>query len=271
MYPQNCGQNKCNQEAVLNLKNWLYLRCSKTSLKFMRLYCLIFAFVNLLSTTVYGQETPRFAFTFSAGPSVSLRKIAEKITPSPRAQLAGNGLAGQIGLDARLWKAIGLTARVNYNQNETRKEPLEVQAGYYNLTNLDITAQKWSGFSLMAGPTLTKHWGVFGLQGRLLAGYVMVNSPQFTINGLLGNRAARIEADSKQGQDIAYGAGATVFINLSKKFGLVINSDATYTNVEFAEVVTRVTLNNGVTTPITTTESQNVGILNITGGLRFSF
>lgn len=230
-----------------------------------------FLLILLFAKVSYSQDHPRFSLTLSAGPSISLREVAAKITSSPRAQLAGNGLAGQIGLDMRVWRAIGLTARVNYNQNETRKEPLEVQAGYYNLTNLDITAQKWSGLSAMAGPTLTKQWGIFGLQGRLLGGYVVVDSPQFVINGLLGNRPARIEADSKQGKDLAFGAGATVFINLSKNFGLVINGDATYTNVEFKEVVTRVTLNNGITTPITTTESQNVGILNVTGGLRFSF
>jgi hypothetical protein len=73
----------------------LYSKLNLTPVLMKSFYCATILF--LLSFCLHAQQ-PKFWISASAGPSISLRNLATQITGSSRAQLAGNGWTGTVGI-----------------------------------------------------------------------------------------------------------------------------------------------------------------------------
>jgi hypothetical protein len=223
-----------------------------------------------LASITFAQES-RFSISASIGPSISLRKLAARITNERRAQLAGNGLALQGGMSYRLNRRWGITARANYDDNETRTEAIrDIITADYNLTDVTAEANNWAAASVLIGPSLGWEWGRVGIEGRLMGGYAYVRSPQFKITGKLGGAEAIVETQSRTAGGIAAGAGGTMSIGLLQWLSLVFNVDAVYSTAEFKDIPTKLTF-GGRDAQLFQTEKQSVGVLNVTAGLRLSF
>lgn len=228
--------------------------------------------ISLISFSTYCQDSPRFSISVAAGPSISLRKIYTQITGDQKGELAGDGLAGQVGLSYQLFRHIGITARINYNQNQTRNEGVaKVALFQYNINDPNIVyAKDWTAISTMVGPTLNFELGKLDFEGRLLAGYTMIKGPDFQLNGYFAGRYIDAVTTTGNAQNFAFGAGATVGFRFSDTIGLIVNADFAQTNSNFANVSSIVT--SGATSiPQTSTIDQKIGVLNLTAGLRFSF
>ena len=230
-------------------------------------FVLILGYSNLL----IAQD--RFSVSLAAGKSLSLRELATQITGSQRAQLAGDGLAAQIGAGVQFTRHLGLTVRLNYNENETREEGIKsYAAAAYDITNLTVArTEKWRAVSALAGPTLRVFLGTVSLQGRLMAGYASITGPAFLANGTFANRDVFIDSKTGVTQSFAFGAGSTFAVALGKHLSLAINADYTQTKAEFTGVQNIITVSGNVISPITPTITQDMGILNITAGLVVSF
>ena len=215
----------------------------------------------------------RFSVSFAAGKSFSLRELATKITGSQRAQLAGNGLAAQIGAGVQFNRHLGLTVRLNYNENETREEGIKSYAALaYNITNLTVAnTEKWRAVSALVGPTLRVFLGKVSLQGRLLAGYTSITGPKFSAKGNFANRDVVIDNKTGTAQSFAYGAGSTFAVSLGKRLSFAINADYTQTKAEFTNIENIVKVSGQVVSPATAPIEQDMGILNVTGGFVVSF
>ncbi|TAE38173.1 MAG: hypothetical protein EAZ70_13445 [Runella slithyformis] len=231
------------------------------------IFCLVF-----FAGTAFAQD--RFSVNIAAGKSISLRELAVRVTGrnSLTAQMAGDGLAFQVGTDFQFSRHLGFTARLNYNQNETREEGVKNYAAVIYSIN-DLTAsniQDWRALSLMVGPTLKVFVGKLSLQGRLLGGYTTITGPAFSAKGSFSNRDISVETKTGTAQNWAFGLGSTVAFALTSHLSLAINADYAQTKAEFGNIENVVTAAGTTLTP-TTTIVQDLGVLNVTGGLVFSF
>jgi hypothetical protein len=234
--------------------------------------CMI-VFLGMTVSAVQAQDFDRFSLNIAVGKSLSVRELATKVFGETRGELAGDGVGGQVIVAYYPTRRLGIALRGSYNQNKTRQEGIILIArNQYNLVNPVVeTAEDWNVASAMIGPSLRLGGQRLGLEGRLLVGYALVNSPTFVTTGRFQTYDIRIQTLSQKASDLAYGAGATLNIGISGGIALVINADASLISTTFKNV------NNQVTTagfpPLNQLVDiqQNVGVVNITGGLRFSF
>lgn len=239
----------------------------------IRIGIFVIVFLGMTIRVVQAQEFDRFSFNISAGKSLSVRELATKVFGETRGELAGDGIGAQAILAFYPTRRLGIAVRGSYNQNKTRQEGIILIAqNQYNVVNPVVeSANDWNVMSAMIGPTLRLGGDGLGLEGRLLVGYAMVNSPAFVTRGRFQSFDVSIQTQSQKAADLAYGAGATLNIGITGGIALVVNADASLISTTFKNV------NNQVTTagfpPLNQLVDiqQNVGVVNITGGLRFSF
>lgn len=232
-----------------------------------------FFLVAICISTGFAQDYDRFTLNIAAGKSLSVRELATKVFGETRGEIAGDGIGAQFVACYYPTKRLGLAARVSYNKNETREEGIQkIALNQYGILNpVVVEAKEWDVLSAMIGPTLRLGGSRLGLEGRLLVGYAKVNSPMFVTTGAFQNYNINVETSSQMASDLAYGAGATFHIGLFSGVALVVNADASLISTTFKGV------NNKVTTtgfpPVTQSVDiqQNVGVVNVTGGLRFAF
>lgn len=232
-----------------------------------------FFLVAICISTGFAQDYDRFTLNIAAGKSLSVRELATKVFGETRGEIAGDGIGAQFVASYYPTKRLGLAARVSYNKNETREEGIQkIALNQYGILNpVVVEAKEWDVLSAMIGPTLRLGGSRLGLEGRLLVGYAKVNSPMFVTTGAFQNYNINVETSSQMASDLAYGAGATFHIGLFSGVALVVNADASLISTTFKGV------NNKVTTtgfpPVTQSVDiqQNVGVVNVTGGLRFAF
>lgn len=233
----------------------------------------VIVFLGLTVGAVQAQDFDRFSLNIAGGKSLSVRKLATEVFGETRGELAGDGFGGQVIAAYYPTRRLGIAVRGSYNQNLTRKEGITLIAqNQYNVANPVVeSANDWNVISAMIGPTLRLGGNRLGLEGRLLVGYALVNSPAFVTTGRFQTFDVRIQTQSQKASDLAYGAGATLNIGITGGIALVVNADASLVSTTFKNV------NNQVTTagfpPLNQLVDikQNVGVVNITGGLRFSF
>ncbi|MFN4146761.1 MAG: hypothetical protein ACK4GN_13125 [Runella sp.] len=235
-------------------------------------YCF---FLFCISQAAFAQPSTRFSMNFSGGKSLPLYRLATEVFGETNGELAGGGVAGQFLVAYYPSKRLGLAGRVSYNLNGTRPEGItNVAAKQYGVSNTVVElAKNWRSISAMIGPTLRLGGDRLGLEGRLLIGYAQVQSPSFRVTGVIQNVNVRVETDPSEASDWAYGAGATLSLGLTKNIALVANADATLINTVFIDVNNTITTisSSPRTTTVQTNIKQSVGILNLMGGLRFSF
>ena len=232
-----------------------------------------FVIFLLFLQTAFAQDEGRFSISLAAGPSISLRKVATKITGTQRGELAGDGWAAQAGATYRFLRNFGITARLNYNQNTTRKEGIELLAiNSYNIANPNVSnAENWDALSLLVGPSVHVFIGKLALEGRLMGGYASVKGPDFAVSGKFSGRDISVVTSTKTAQSLAFGIGGTLRLALSNRFSIALNSDYTQANAEFKNVENQLKVAGMSVTPTSPIITQNVGILNVTGGIVLSF
>ena len=171
-----------NQCCIFKLLNFQFLKFS------------FFLLISLQSLAQAAGES-RLSVSVAGGSSLSLRTIYQELYDDDRGQLAGDGWAVQVGATYRFMKHIGITARVGYNQNQTRREGVTKIALYqYNITNPDITQNTdWTGLSALVGPSFHAFTGRFVFEARALAGYAAVTGPQFELNGVFAGRKVNVK------------------------------------------------------------------------------
>jgi hypothetical protein len=233
----------------------------------------IFIIIGIAASAVQAQDYDRFSINMAGGKSLSVRELATKVFGETRGELAGDGIGAQVTVAYYPTRRLGIAVRGSYNQNKTREEGIMLIAqNQYNVINpVVVSAEDWNVMSVMIGPGLRLGGDKLGLEGRLLVGYAVVNSPTFITTGRFQTYDIRIQTHTKKASDLAYGAGATLSIGVIRGIALVFNADASLISTTFKSV------NNEVTTagfpPLNQSVDiqQNVGVVNVTGGLRFSF
>ncbi len=228
---------------------------------------------TLLGLNCQAQAEPKFSISWAGGPSISLRKLYQQVSDNDRGELAGDGWAGQVGLNYRLFRNLGIAARVNYNQNKTREEGIAKVALYqYNITNPTIIENKdWASISALIGPSFHFYIGQkIVIEGRLMGGYAVVTGPKFELNGVFAGRDLNIKTTTNDAQNWALGAGGTLRYILSNRVSVVVNSDFIQANMLFKNISNTVTA-SGLTSNPTTEISQKVGYLNVSAGLQLGF
>jgi hypothetical protein len=226
--------------------------------------------IFILSQVVAIAQDSGLSVSMAAGPSISLRKFATQISGQTRAELAGNGWAGQLNINYNVWRSLGITAQVSYNQNTTRTEPLVKSAGDYNIIDPVVVAKNWDALNFLAGPTLRVLDRSLTFDGRLLVGYSTVNSPEFMITGKFSNRDATIQTLTNPASGFAFGIGSTLGYSFSDRLGVVVNADYIQSSMTFKDIVSKISL-VGINQVLNRTEDQTVGLLNVTAGVKFSF
>lgn len=224
--------------------------------------------LSFLSFCLHAQQ-PKFWISASAGPSISLRNLATQITGSSRAQLAGNGWTGTVGVGYQFNKWLGVTARANYNQNQTRTEPIEQIAIDYKFVNPTITANDWSVLGFVGGPSL--HWqpGRLMFDGSAVAGYAFVKSPSFIVKGTFEGRDSSVDTKNGESQGFAFGLSGRAGLSLSKTVTLFVQGDYLQSSMTF-DVKSMVQIGSR-SSEIARVEDQTVGVFNVSSGLKFSF
>ncbi len=225
------------------------------------------------SSIVSQAQDSRFTLNLAVGKSLSMREVATKIFGETKGELADDGLGAQIVASYYPTRRIGLAARFSYNHNGTREEGIKlIASGQYGVVNPVVeSSEGWTAFSGMIGPTLRLGGERLGLEGRLLVGYATVSSPDFTTTGKFQNYDIRVSTNSQKASDWAYGAGATLHIGITPTIALVVNADATLVSTTFVNVKNQVTTIGFPEVTQLVNISQHVGVMNVTGGLRFSF
>ncbi|WP_273210696.1 hypothetical protein [Runella zeae] len=226
------------------------------------------------SSIVSQAQDSRFTLNLAVGKSLSMREVATKIFGETRGgELADDGLGAQIVASYYPTRRIGLAARFSYNQNNTREEGIKlIASGQYGVVNpVVVSSEGWTALSGMIGPTLCLGGERLGLEGRLLVGYATVKSPNFTTKGAFQNYEIQVITNSQNAQDWAYGAGATFHIGITSAVALVINADATLISTTFKNVSNQVSTTGFPEVNQQVNIDQHVGVMNVTGGLRFSF
>ncbi|MBB3837808.1 hypothetical protein FHS57_001805 [Runella defluvii] len=232
-----------------------------------------FFLVAICISTGFAQDYDRFTLNIAAGKSLSVRELATKVFGETRGEIAGDGIGAQFVASYYPTKRLGLAARVSYNKNETREEGIQkIALNQYGILNpVVVEAKEWDVLSAMIGPTLRLGGSRLGLEGRLLVGYAKVNSPMFVTTGAFQNYNINVETSSQMASDLAYGAGATFHIGLFSGVALVVNADASLISTTFKGVNNKVTTTGFPSVTQSVDIQQNVGVVNVTGGLRFAF
>lgn len=232
-----------------------------------------FFLVAICISTGFAQDDDRFTLNIAAGKSLSVRELATKVFGETRGEIAGDGIGAQFVASYYPTKRLGLAARVSYNKNETREEGIQkIASNQYGIINpVVVEARDWDVLSAMIGPTLRLGGRRLGLEGRLLVGYAKVNSPMFVTKGIFQNYTINVETSSQKASDLAYGAGATFHIGLLGGVALVVNADASLISTTFKGVSNKVTTTGFPAVTQSVDIQQNVGVVNVTGGLRFAF
>lgn len=232
-----------------------------------------FFLVAICISTGFAQDYDRFTLNIAAGKSLSVRELATKVFGETRGEIAGDGIGGQLVASFYPTKRLGLAARVSYNRNETREEGIQkIASNQYGIVNpVVVEAKEWDVLSAMIGPTLRLGGSRLGLEGRLLVGYAKVNSPMFVTTGAFQNYNINVETSSQMASDLAYGAGATFYLGLFSGVALVVNADASLISTTFKGVNNKVTTTGFPAVTQSVDIQQNVGVVNVTGGLRFAF
>jgi hypothetical protein len=232
-------------------------------------------FVCLVMTigAAQAQDFNRFSLNLAVGKSLSVRQLATQVFGETRGELAGDGVGGQVIAAYYPTRRLGIALRGSYNQNKTREEGIQsIALKQYNVVNPVVeSAEDWNVLSAMIGPSLRLGGDRLGLEGRLLVGYAIVNSPTFITTGRFQTYDIRIQTLSQKASDLAYGAGATLNIGISGGIALVINADASLISTTFKNVSNQVTTTGFPALNQLVDIDQNVGVVNVTGGLRFSF
>lgn len=235
----------------------------------------VFVFVCSVMTicAAQAQDFDRFSLNLAVGKSLSVRELATKVFGETRGELAGDGVGGQLIIAYYPTRRLGIALRGSYNQNKTREEGIQsIALKQYNVVNPVVeSAEDWNVASAMIGPSLRLGGDRLGLEGRLLVGYAIVNSPTFITTGRFQTYDIRIQTLSQKASDLAYGAGATLNIGISGGIALVINADASLISTTFKNVSNQVTTAGFPALNQLVDIDQNVGVVNVTGGLRFSF
>lgn len=240
---------------------------------FMPRFFILLLIVIIGSNVVAKAQDSRFTLNLAVGKSLSVRELATKIFGETRGELADDGIGAQIVASYYPTRRIGLATRFSYNQNKTREEGIKlIASGQYGVVNpVVVSSEGWTALSGMIGPTLRLGGERLGLEGRLLVGYATVKSPNFTTNGTFQNYDIQVRTNSQNAQDWAYGAGATFHIGITSAVALVINADATLISTTFKNVSNQVSTTGFPEVNQLVNIEQHVGVLNATGGLRFSF
>lgn len=227
----------------------------------------------MTGSVVQAQDFSRFTLNIAGGKSLSVRQLATQVFGETRGELADDGIAGQIVTTYYPSRRLGIAARFSYNQNKTRQEGIRLIAmNQYNVISPVVeSADDWNVASAMIGPSLRLGGNRLGLEGRLLVGYAMVNSPAFVTTGTFQGYNIRVQTDTQKAADLAYGAGATLHIGITRAIALVVNADASLISTTFKNVNNHVTTTGFPTLTQQVDIDQNVGVVNVTGGLRFSF
>ena len=227
----------------------------------------------IISFIGHSQNLKKISIDVSAGKSVALRELATKVFGVSRGELADDGVAVQTMVSYYPWRHIGFAGRVAYNDNKTRHQGIIlIASGQYNVINPVVeSVGNWSVLCGMIGPTLRIGSPKLGVEGRLLVGYATVNSPTFSTSGQVQGVNILVKTFSQNAKDIAYGAGATLYVGLTKNLAFTANADATFVDTVFKGVKNQITSANLPIIERNADIAQSVGVLNITGGLRFSF
>jgi len=239
----------------------------------MHRFSLLLVIAGIAMGTARAQNDSRFTLNIAGGKSLSVRELATKVFGETRGELADDGVAGQIVATYYPSRRIGIAARFSYNQNKTRQEGIRLIAlNQYNVTTPVVeSADDWNVASAMIGPSLRLGGRRLGLEARLLVGYATVNSPAFVTTGTFQGFKIRVQTDAQKATDLAYGAGATLHIGITRGIALVVNADASLISTTFKNVNNQVTTTGFPTLTQQVDIDQNVGVVNVTGGLRFSF
>lgn len=234
---------------------------------------IVFVFLGVAISAVQAQDFDRFSLNLAVGKSLSVRQLATQVFGETRGELAGDGVGGQVIAAYYPTRRLGIALRGSYNQNKTREEGIQsIALKQYNVVNPVVeSAEDWNVLSAMIGPSLRLGGDRLGLEGRLLVGYAIVNSPTFITTGRFQTYDIRIQTLSQKASDLAYGAGATLNIGISGGIALVINADASLISTTFKNVSNQVTTTGFPALNQLVDIDQNVGVVNVTGGLRFSF
>jgi hypothetical protein len=232
-----------------------------------------FFLVVICISCSFAQDYDRFTLNVAVGKSLSVRELATKVFGETRGEIAGDGVSGQLVAAFYPTKRFGLAARVSYNKNETREEGIQkIALDQYGILNpVVVEAKEWDVLSAMIGPALHLGNSRLGLEGRLLVGYAKVNSPMFVTTGAFQNYNINVETSSQMASDLAYGAGATFHIGLFSGVALVVNADASLISTTFKGVNNKVSTTGFPAVTQSVDIQQNVGVVNVTGGIRFAF
>ncbi len=234
---------------------------------------LVIVFLGVAFGGVQAQDYDRFALNIAGGKSLSVRELATQVFGETRGELAGDGIGAQVVVAYYPTRRLGIALRGSYNQNQTREEGIKgIALNQYNVVNPIVeSSEDWNVLSGMIGPSLRLGGHRLGFEGRLLVGYAIVNSPTFVTTGRFQTYDIRIQTLSQKASDLAYGAGATLNIGISRGIALVVNADASLISTTFKNVSNQVTTAGFPPLNQLVDIDQNVGVVNVTGGLRFSF
>lgn len=240
----------------------------------VRFWGFVIVISGLAMGAAQAQDYDRFSINIAGGKSLSVRELATKVFGRTRGgELADDGIGAQVVLAYYPTRRLGLATRFSYNQNRTREEGIKLIASTnYGVENPVVqSTEGWNAMSAMIGPTLRLGGRRLGLEGRLLVGYAVVNSPMFVTTGSYQKFDITVSTQTQNSADWAYGAGATLNIGLIGGLSMVVNTDATLISTTFRNVSNQITTAGFPTVNQLVDIEQHVGVLNVTGGLRFAF
>ncbi len=241
--------------------------------RFWGIAILLFA-VTLSVAQAQDEDYDRLSLSIAGGKSLSLRQLATRVFGETRGgALADDGIGAQIVIGYYPTRHLGLATRFSYNQNRTRDEGIKlIASSNYGVVNPVVeSSEDWNALSAMIGPSLRLGGRRLGVEGRVLFGYAIVNSPTFVTTGSFQNYAIRVQTKTQKASDWSYGAGGTIHIGLVRGLALVVNADATLVSTTFKNVSNQITTAGFPTVNQLVDIEQHVGVLNVTGGLRFAF
>jgi hypothetical protein len=252
------------------------------NLPFISLFCLILLLTTLEKSNAQGS---RNFFTVSGGYSLPIGKYASERLSDPNYGLAGSGYFGQVAYEHRFLFWLGMRVSGNLTINKTNAGPIITRSQQYLdlvrplLSNGDDTytwttdASEWRVASAMAGPALYLYLGRVQLEGHVLGGYVLAQSPTIKVYGASSSGANPVEgslASSNSGK-FGAGVGTSIKIPLSKHLSLQLAADLIGTHAEFDDLVLVGKIGSYPPQEQARTEKQLVSVVNLGAGFTIEF
>jgi hypothetical protein len=237
----------------------------------------------LTTTFSYSQGSRNF-ISASGGYSLPIGKYASERLSNPDYGLAGSGYFGQIAYEHRFLFWLGIRLAGNVTINKTNPDPIVAKSNEYlervrPFINEEGTytwktdASQWKQASAMVGPVLYLYLGKVQLEGHLMGGYVIVESPDILVTGesSSGNNPVEGSLASARSKTWGAGAGASIKIPLSRHLSFQLGGDLIGTEAKFDDLVLVGKIGNYDPLEQPRSEHRLVSVINIGAGFTIEF